>query len=357
MNERNEVEPTAARDLDIEEIRRLPKAELHVHLDGSLRPSTLIDLARQMHVDLPIWDVQELADYMLASDVRDLVDYLARFDITLRVMQTSEAIERIAYELAIDAVTENVRYLETRFSPVLNTRGDLTMHGAVDAALEGLRRAGRETGIRTAVIVCALRHMSPQTSLDLARVAVDYKGDGVVAFDLAGPEHGYPPAVHREAFRTAARANLPITVHAGEAFGPASIREALHECGANRIGHATRLNEDRDLMAFVNDFRIPVEICMTSNVQTRVAPAFESHPVREYFDAGIVTTLNTDNRLMSGTTVTEEYRRAHEYLGFTWNDLCQVALMSFESAFLPWREKQAMVAAVRAEIAGLAPAP
>ncbi len=336
-----------------ERIRQLPKTDLHVHLDGSMRPATLIELAREYDCVLPAATPAELARHMLVEDAKDLVDYLARFDITLAVLQTAEAIERAAYELAIDAAAENVWYLETRFSPILNTRRDLTSHGAVEAALAGLQRAERETGIRTGVIVCGLRHMSPQTSIELVRTAIDFKGRGVVAFDLAGPERGHPPATHREAFHHAARANLAVTVHAGEAFGPASIREAVHECGARRIGHGTRLIEDPDLMAYVADHRIPVEICLTSNVQTRATPSFDAHPVRPYFDAGLLVTLTTDNRLMSGTTVTEEYRRAHEHLGFTWPELCQIAVMGFDSGFLPWSDKRALTARVRAEIARL----
>jgi adenosine deaminase len=331
-------------------LKQLPKTDLHVHLDGSLRPSTLIDLALEYDRMLPAHDEQTLADYMRVDDARDLVDYLKRFDTTLAVMQWAPALERIAYELVIDAAAENVRYVETRFSPVLNTREGLTMHGVVEAALLGLRRAERETGVRANVIICALRHMNPDTSLSLARVAADFKGRGVVAFDLAGPERGFPPSAHRDAFRFAARANLGITVHAGEAFGPASIREAIHECRANRIGHGTRLFEDPDLMAYVRDFRVPVEICLTSNVQTRVAETFDAHPVRRFFDAGVVTTLNTDNRLMSGTTVTDEFLRAHEHLGFSFDELARIALMGFESAFLPWSEKQQLLSAARAAI-------
>jgi len=334
-------------------LHRLPKTELHVHLDGSLRAATLIELARERHIELPVQDEDALRDFMRVEDARDLVDYLKRFDVTLSVMQTADALDRIAYELVIDAAAENVRYLEARFSPVLNTREGLTMHGAVEATLAGLRRAENETGTRTAVIVCALRHMTPETSLALARVAADFKDRGVVAFDLAGPEKGFPPSAHREAFRFAARANLGVTVHAGEAFGAASIREAVHECRANRIGHGTRLFEDTALMTYMADFRVPLEICITSNVQTRVTPDFASHPVRRYFDAGLVITLNTDNRLMSGTTVTDEYLRAAEHMRFTWTELVRVALMGFESAFLPHAEKQTLLARTRREIEAL----
>jgi adenosine deaminase len=336
-----------------ERLRALPKAELHVHLDGSLRPATMLELAREQGVELPRLDAAELADYMHVQDARNLVDYLDRFAVTLSLMQTPEAMERIAYELAEDAAAENVRYMEVRYSPILNTRGGLPLTEAVDAPLRGLYRAERDFGIRTGLIICGIRNMEPETSRDLADLTVAYKDRGVVAFDLAGAEYNYPAKKHKDAFYTVINKNIAATIHAGEAYGPESIHQALHYCQANRIGHGTRLFEDRELMAYVNDFRVPLEICLTSNVQTRAVATFADHPVRLYYDEGLVVTLNTDNRLMSATTVTEEYWRAHEHLGFTWAELCDIAVMGFESAFLPHREKQALVAEVRAEIEGL----
>lgn len=324
-------------------LHRLPKTELHVHLDGSLRPETLIELAREHDKPLPAEDSESLREHMYVRDARNLVDYLARFDITLSVLQTADALDRVAYELAEDAARENVRYMEVRYSPVLNTHEGLSLHDVVDASLRGLRRAADDFGIRTNVIICALRQMSPETSVQLARVAADFKDRGVVAFDLAGPEYDYPPKKHEAAFRVAAHANLGLTVHAGEAFGPASIGQALHDCGANRIGHGTRLHEDAELMRYVRDLRIPLEICLTSNVQTRVVESLDAHPAKQYFHDGIVVTLSTDNRLMSGTTVTDEYVHAHEHLGFGWTELTAIARMGFESAFLPWPEKRRML--------------
>ena len=334
-------------------LHRLPKTDLHVHLDGSVRPETLIDLARNVGVDMPRWDPAELRDYMHVKDAQSLVDYLTRFDVTLSVMQTADALERIAFELAEDAVAENVRYMEVRYSPVLNIREGLTLEQAVDAPLEGLRRAEEQFGIRTGVIICGLRNMSPMTSMELADLTVQFKGRGVLAFDLAGAEYNYPAKKHREAFYRVINANIAATIHAGEAYGPESIHQALHYCNANRIGHGTRLFEDADLMEYVNNFRIPLEICLTSNVQTRAVASFETHPLRLYYDEGLVVTLNTDNRLMSATTVTEEYWRAHQYLGFTWDELCDIAVMGFESAFLPHQEKLAMVNQVKEEIGSL----
>jgi adenosine deaminase len=336
-----------------ERLRQLPKAELHVHLDGSVRPETMIELARAYGKTLPAWEPETLRDYMHVKDARDLVDYLARFDITLSVMQTAEALERIAYELVEDLAGENVRYVEVRYSPVLNTREGLSPEEAVEAPLRGLFRGEKDFGVRTGLIICGLRHLSPETSLMLAELAVAYRDRGVVAFDLAGAENGNPPKAHQAAFDLAANHNLPITIHAGEAYGAPSIHQAIHTCHANRIGHGTRLFEDVALMQYVNDFRIPLEINLTSNVQTRAVTGFETHPLRMYYDEGLVVTLNTDNRLMSATTVTEEYWRAHRHLGFTWEELCDMALMSFESAFLPYQEKISLLEEVAEEIEDL----
>jgi adenosine deaminase len=304
-------------------------------------------------VKMPVSDPEELRAYMHVDDARNLVDYLSRFDITLSVMQTGEALERIAYELAQDAAAENVRYMEVRYSPALNTRQGLPLTEAVEAPMRGLRRAEADFGIRTAIIICGIRNMSPETSRDLADLTVAFKHRGVVAFDLAGAEYNYPAKKHKDAFYLVINKNIAATIHAGEAYGPESIHQALHYCKANRIGHGTRLFEDPDLMQYVNDFRIPIEICITSNVQTRVVEHFRDHPVRLYYDEGLVVTLNTDNRLMSATTMTEEFWRAHEHLDFTWEELCDIAVMGFESAFLPYAEKMSMVEEVRAEIEGL----
>ncbi len=320
-------------------IRALPKTELHVHLDGSLRPATLLELAENAGIQLPVTEPQALAEYMHVRDARNLVDYLARFEITLSVMQTTEAIERIAYELAEDLANDGVWYTEIRFSPILNVRQGLALPDPIEGALRGLERARRDHGIRSALIVCGLRNLPASTSVELARLAASFRGRGVVAFDLAGPEDGHPPAEHLEAFRVAAWANLAVTIHAGEAHGSASVREAIHICGARRVGHGTRLFEDPALYAYANDYRIPVEICLTSNVQTRAVRSYADHPLRRMYDDGLVVTLCTDNTLMSATTVSEEYLHAHRELGFDWDELCDVALMGFEAAFLPHADK------------------
>jgi adenosine deaminase len=344
-------ESPPAIDRDI--LRRLPKAELHCHLDGSVRPETLLDLADEYGVALPRSTATDLREFMIVRDARNLDDYLARFDVTLSVMQHADALERIAYELAADARADGVLYIEVRFSPVLNIRAGLEMHEVVEAVARGLARAERELGIMSRVIICALRHLDPGVSLELARLAVAYETRGVAGFDLAGGEQGHPASRHAGAFDYARSHDLACTCHAGEGDGAASIREAIHSCGAHRVGHGTRLFEDRGLLEFVNDRRIPIEICITSNVQTRAATSYETHPVRQYFDAGLNVVLNTDNRLMSGTTLTDEYHHAARSLGFTLPELARIALNGFESAFLSLRDRQTLVARAREQLASL----
>ncbi len=344
-------------DVTPELLRALPKAELHVHLDGSLRPSTLIELARLREKPLPSDDPGTLARLMAPDDPGDLEAYLRRFETTLSVMQQADDLERIAYELARDAAAEGVRWLEVRWCPVLNTREGLSLAEAVEAPLRGLRRAEEEHGVGCGAILCALRSMDPAVSVEVARRALAFRDRGVVAFDLAGGERGHPAREHREAFRLAAMGDLPVTVHAGEADGPDSIRQALHDCGARRIGHGTRLHEDPSLLAYVRDFQVPLEVCLTSNVQTGVVPSVEAHPLRLYLERGLVVTLSTDNRLVSGTTLSREYALAHQRLGLGWPDLKEIALMGFRSAFLPLDEKLALLAGVEAELAQLEAAP
>jgi adenosine deaminase len=334
-------------------LRRLPKAELHCHLDGSLRPETMLDLAREYGKPMPASDADALREYMTVRDARHLEDYLERFDITLSVMQTESALERITFELAEDAARDGVRYIEVRYGPVLNVREGLSLEQAVEAPLRGLARAEERHGITGRLIVCAIRNMAPAVSQELAELAVAYRHRGIVGFDLAGGEVGNPARDHARAFAYARSHDLACTCHAGEGDGPDSVREAVHVCGAHRIGHATRLIEDTSLTDYCNDRRITLEICLTSNVQTRAARSYSAHPFREYFDRGLNVVLNTDNRLMSGVTLTDEYVHAAESLDFTFDELARVALNGFESCFLPYEERMRLAARAAGEIAAL----
>ncbi len=334
-------------------LRRLPKTELHCHLDGCVRPTTLLELAAEYKQPMPADDAEALARYMLVDDAENLEDYLARFSVTLSVMQTPESLERIAYELAEDAAREGVRYLETRYAPILNVRGGMSLEESVEAPLRGLARAQQEYGITGRVIVCAIRNMAPEVSLELAKLAVQFKDLGVAGFDLAGGEAGNPASRHIEAFDYARANDLPCTCHAGEGAGADSIRDAIHRCCACRIGHGTRLIEDEALTQYVNDRRIAIECCITSNVQTRAAASLDAHPLRAYFDRGLNVALSTDNRLMSGITLVDEYQRAAAHLGFTFEELCTVARNGFTSAFLHEHERRALLETVDRDIAVL----
>jgi adenosine deaminase len=333
-----------------ERLRALPKAELHCHLDGSLRPETLLELGREYGQPMPADDPESLAEFMAVSDARNLEDYLRRFEITLSVMQTADALQRIAYELVEDAAREGVRYTEIRYAPVLNVAEGLTLGEAVEAPLRGIELAEREHGARARIIICALRTLSPDISLELSRLAVAYRSRGVVGFDLAGAERGYPASAHAAAFEHARRNGLALTVHAGEGAGADSVREAVFDCWADRLGHATRLIEDPELTQYVNDRRIALEICLTSNVQTRAVPSYEQHPLREYFDRGMNVVLNTDNRLISGVTLTDEYLHAARHLDFSLAELGEIAINGFASAFLPWEESRVLIEDARREI-------
>ena len=339
-------------EIPLELIHRLPKTDLHCHLDGSLRLDTILDLASKQNVELPTFDRGELQRMIVAGEhVTSLDDYLRAFDITLSVMQTEDALERTSYELAEDAHRENVRYIEVRYSPVLHTRTGLRPAQVVEAVVRGLRQAKRDFGIRYGVILSAIRSLGPESSLRIAELCVAFKNRGVVGFDLAGSEDGHPAKLHRPAFQLVIDNNINCTAHAGESFGPDSIHQALHKCGAHRIGHGTRLRENGDLLNYVNDHRIPLEICPTSNVQTRVASTWDSHPVDFYVDYGLRVTINTDNRLMSDTTVTSELHLCHRYFGWSLATIKEIIIAGFKSAFMPYREKADLLAEISHELA------
>ncbi len=334
-------------------IGRLPKAELHVHLDGSLRPTTMIELASKAKVVLPSYEPEALGRFMLVDDAADLQDYLDRFDLTIPLLQTPEAIEQVAYEMVEDAARDNVRYLEVRYCPHLSQRQGLTLDQVMQAELRGLSRGERDFGVIARVINCSLRHYDPAVSVEIAECSVALRDQGVVAFDLAGGEAGRPPGNHRAAFDVAARGLLGVTVHAGEAAGAESIADAVHLCHANRIGHGTRLYENRELMAYIRDRQILIEANITSNVQTRAVSRASEHPVRGYFDAGLNVTLCTDGWLMAGVSQSDEYWRAHTELGFSRPEIDRLILNGFAGAFLPWPERLELLSRARDELADI----
>ncbi len=321
-------------------IRQLPKTDLHCHLDGSLRLDTIIDLADKQEVKLPAENPDALRKHLIMGEhTRNLDDYLQAFKSTLSVLQTEEALRRVAYELVEDASAENVWYIEVRFSPILHTKKGLSLGRIIEAVLDGLKQGEKQFGTKTGLILCGMRNMDPSVTKQLAELCVAYKYQGVVGFDLAGAEEDFPAKEHREAFYLVLNNNINCTIHAGESSGPGSIHQALHYCGAHRIGHGTTLKEDGDLLNYVNDHRIPLEICLSSNVHTKVVPSIETHPLRFYYDYGLRVTINTDNRLMSDTTVTKELHLAAMELNFNEEEIRDLIIFGFKSSFLHYKPK------------------
>lgn len=336
--------------LDQRLLRSLPKVLLHEHLDGVLRPQSVIDLAKkEKYSDLPTSDPIALADWFhQGANKGSLAKYLEGFAHTIAVMQTEAALERVAYEQAEDLSKDGVVYFETRFAPVFHTRKGLTHQQVVSAVLKGLERGRKDFGVASGLIICAMRNM--EVSLEMAELAVDFRERGVVGFDLAGEEGGYPPKKHVEAFHYIQRENFNITIHAGEGFGKESIWQAIQYCGAHRIGHGTRLIDDiaisggkavklGDLAQYVLDKRIPLEICLISNVHTGATPSLAEHPFRILYQEKFRVTLNTDNRLMSDTTMTKEFEAAATTFGLSLDDFEKITINAMKSAFLPYDQR------------------
>jgi len=338
--------------LPLELFQSLPKADLHVHLDGSLRLQTIVDLAREDKVELPSYEPAELRRIMhLGENCGSLAEYLKAFDVTLRVMQTESSLFRIAYELCEDAARENVRYMEVRYAPMLHTQRGLKLTRVIEAVLAGLKAARVKCGIESNIIICGIRNVSPASSLEMAELAVAYKGRGVVGFDLAGAEYDHPAKHHRAAFQLVRDNNINVTIHAGEAYGPESVAQAIHVCGAHRIGHGCRLREDGDLLHYVNDHRIPLECCPSSNVQTGAVRDLASHPLKLYFNLGLRVTVNTDNRLITDTSVSKELWLCHTQMGMSFRDIKSIVMAGFKSSFLPFHERQAYLRRAGQELA------
>ncbi len=342
--------------LPLSVFERLPKTDLHVHLDGSMRLSTVLDLGKQQGVELPATDVDGLRAAMnIGANTGSLVEYLKAFDTTLSVLQTQDALYRAAFELAQDAAAENVRYMEVRYAPMLHTRQGLRLTQVVETVLKGLHAAEVDHGIASRLILCGIRNINPSSSLEMAELVVAYKNRGVVGFDLAGAEDDHPAKDHQESFALVRKNNINVTIHAGEAYGPASIAQAVHTCGAHRVGHGCRLREDGDLLHYVVDHRIPLECCPSSNVQTGAVRSLASHPMRLYYNLGSRVTANTDNRLMTDTTVSKELWLMHTEMGFSLGDIKQVILNGFKSAFMPFHEKRRYLETISAELARYTP--
>jgi len=323
------------------EFQTWPKAELHVHLDGSLRPETVWELARSSRIRLPFDSLAELTRHLRVPRRCTLPQYLQAFQHTVAVMQEREHLQRVAHEFLEDVAQDGVRYVEVRFAPSLHGRGALTMEQITEAVLAGLQEGQRKTGVIARLICCAMRQEPPALSEAVARVAVQYRLAGVVALDLAGPEVGYPAEPHRKAFEYALENDLHLTLHAGEACCPDNVVRAM-DLGAHRIGHGTFICRDERVAKRVADSKIPLEVCPTSNLQiSGFIDDYAAHPLHQYLRAGMVVTLNTDNRLMSNVTLSDEF--AHLSATLSQEILRRIARNGLEAAFLPTQEKQRLL--------------
>jgi adenosine deaminase len=354
-------------------IRRLPKTELHIHMDGSMRLETLHDLLRDAppkdcreaeeaihatygeRVDLTHCSLEALGRVVKVGDrARNLEQYLVPFAVTALALQDEAKLVRVAREIVQDASRQNVRHLELRFAPLLHQAHGLPLARIVESVIDGLRAAAAECEppMTTGLIICGMRQ-DVEGTIVAAELACMYKEAGVVAFDIAGPERNNPPDRHLEAFKIIQNHMLRVTVHAGEGYGPRSIRSALYDVTANRLGHGTRVYQDGDLFRYVVNTRIPLEMCLSSNVHTRTVHSYETHPLLAYLRRGVRVTLNTDNTLISNTSITEEYEKVWKHLHATKDDLKVLAMNGFNSSFQEYGAANPMRDEMRRVIKGL----
>lgn len=342
--------------MDSDTLQTLPKAVLHDHLDGGLRPSTILELAEEQNYDgLPASTESELASWFHQGDSGSLESYLDAFEQTVSVMQTEAAISRVAYEAGVDLANQGVVYAEVRYGISLSMRQGVTREAALEAMIDGFGRAHRDSGIAIYGIATALRHESD--SVEVAKAASRYVDKGIVAFDLAGPEKGFPPDTHLEACRVASKAGLGISLHAGEGDGPHSMWRALALCGAQRLGHGVHIVDDAifedgaltDLGSFaarVRDHQIPLEVAITSNLHTGSWETANQHPFGALLANGFNVSLNTDNRLMSGTSMIDEYTLAAETFSLSTEDLNGITVNALRAGFGDWPTRRALIAEI-----------
>jgi adenosine deaminase len=324
---------------DLEKIKKIPKVDLHRHLDGSVRVETLRDAALKHNFKLPATDLKELKKFVQVSpECSSLTEFLKAFEFFYDFLKFPDVVERIAFENCEDAKKENIEYVELRFAPPLQATQNFSEEEVLKCAISGIKEGMKNFGIKAGLILCVYRSLSEEQNWITTKLAEKYFGRGVVGIDLAGDESRFSVNLYDKFFKYAKDANIPITCHAGEASGAESIRNAI-KLGANRIGHGTRLFEDEDLMKEVRDLQIPLEICLTSNKQTQVIHSLEEHPFKKYYDFGIKVTLNTDDPSVSGIDINHELLLAKKLFKLTDEDLKKIVVNGIESAFISDREK------------------
>ena len=311
----------------------IPKAELHLHLDGSVRPQTVLELAKENGVPLPTEDVAKLPDFLEANDnTASLVEYITFFELPIAVLQTVPALERATYELCEDLKHDNVRYAEIRYGPWLHVQQGLSLTDVIRAVVRGWTAGRKAFGLEGGIIVTALRDMPPAQNLALAQVAGRFVSDGVIGFDLAGDEAGHPPVLHEDAFRLARSLGLNITIHAGEAAGPESVRQAI-SMGALRLGHGIRAQEDPEVVATIRENGVQLDTAPTSNAQTKAVRRLQDHPLKRFYEQGIKVTISTDSRTVSHITLTREFQNVVAALGCSPEQVWAMNLQALEGGF------------------------
>jgi len=314
-------------------IVQLPKVELHYHLDGGLRPSTVRELAIEMGIALPDGEDELLRMLRVTNDCASLFEYLEKFQLPAALLQTAANLERAAYEAVEDASKTNVKYIEIRFAPQLHVEKGLTLEETITAVLAGMNAGEQATGTIARLTLICLRNHPIELNWQVLEQAKAFHGQGVVGMDLAGDEAGFPPELHQAVFEEAHRLGIPITIHAGEAAGAENIRTSIARLHACRIGHGVRLEQDPALMQVVREHRIALEMCLTSNIQTKASPTWNAHPIRRYYEQDLKVTVNTDNATVSNTTLNIEYERLMHYHDFRIDELERMNAYAIEASF------------------------
>lgn len=333
-------------------LNRIPKVELHYHVDGSVRPETILELALKEGLELQETELQKFKDYVqVSAECTTLKEYLEKFDLTLKVMQREDSIKRIVIELLEDLASRNVKYVELRCSPFLFMQGGLSFEQVVECILSGMMEGGQKFNIKSNLILICMRHHSPEESIEVVEKGKKYIGKGVAAVDLAGNEADFPPELHKEAFKLAKQYGYHITVHAGEVAAPKNVITAIEELYAERIGHGVYAEKHEGAYKLIKERGTAVEVCLTSNVQTHAVDDIKDHPVKRYFEKGIKVTINTDNTTVSNTSLEKEYGILIKEFGFTLKDIKTLIMNAVEASFLGEEEKKQLAKECEEEFA------
>lgn len=327
-----------------ETIKSIPKAELHCHLDGSIPVDILFQMIKEADVDMSIKDIKKFESLVtINEDCKSLKEYLVRFDYPLKVLQTQENLKKAVVEILKAVESDGVRYVELRFAPFLHLEKDLSLEKVVEAVLEGKKLGEEKYNVVCNIILCAMRHMPCEKSIEVVELANRYKDQGVVGVDLAGNEEDFPPEIHKEAFTLSRSYGLNITIHAGETGKSENITKSIRELHSQRIGHGTFAYKDEEVVKYLKDHQVPLEVCPTSNVHTKAVKSIESHPVKKYIEQGLKVTLNTDNRTVSKVTLTEEYVNLIEKLGVSFDKVIEIMRNTIEAGFCSKEVKEKLL--------------